>query len=263
MIPMMSEFREKMKNSKDLLAPLVSIYDPSVVENFKELGPDLLIVDMEHSVIDVKALQTILMAAGDIPVLARIRGLEQNEVKKVLDTGVSGIIVPGIRTVEEARKAVQFARLPPVGIRGAGPGRASGYGYHFIDYENDANNSILIIQIETQEAYNDLENILSVKGIDGYFIGPVDLSISLGLKHSWDDPDFSNAIERVVSEGKKRNLIGGMYTPLNRPDYERVKSHEFNFVMFGTDRQALAQTYGASLKEYRDIHLEEINSIGE
>lgn len=251
MIPMMSEFKDKVKNSKNLLGPLVSVYDPSVAETLIPLGPDLLIVDMEHSVIDVEALQSILMAAGNTPVMARIRGLERNEVKKVLDTGVSGIIIPGIRSVEEAEQAVQFSRLPPKGIRGAGPGRASGYGYHFQDYAKDANNSLLVIQIETKGAYEDLENILSVEGLDGYFIGPLDLSISLGLNFSWDDREFSNAIERVVREGKKRNLIGGIYTPLSSADYERVRKQEFNFIMFGTDRQALTQAYDKSMKEYR------------
>ncbi len=251
MIPMISEFREKVKNSKDLLGPLVSIYDPSVAENLLPLSPDLLVVDMEHSVIDVKSLQSILMAAGNTPVLARVRGLEKNEVKKVLDTGVAGIIVPGIRTVEEAEQAVQFSRLPPQGIRGAGPGRASGYGYQFQDYARTANEALLIIQIETRAAFGDLENILSVEGLDGYFIGPMDLSISLGMEYSWQNKAFSDAIDRIVKEGRKRGLIGGIYTPLSGQDYDRVRERRFNFIMFGSDRQAMTMAYDASLREYR------------
>lgn len=245
------EFREKMMKSRNLLAPLVSIYDPSVTENLLSLNPDLLVVDMEHSVIDIKSLQSILMASHGMPLLARIRGLEKNEIKKVLDTGVSGIIVPGINSVEEAEEAVKYSRLPPTGIRGAGPGRASGYGLAFQEYVKEANKSLLIIQIETKGAFENLEEILSVEGLDGFFIGPMDLSISLGLKHSWENNAFTEVIDRIVSEGRKRNLVGGIYSSLNGKDYARVKERGFNFVMFGSDRQAMAITYENSMRDYR------------
>ena len=253
MIPMIGEFREKVKSSRDLLGHLVSIYDQSVAETLLPLHPDLLVVDMEHSVIDVRSLQSIVMASGETPILARIRGLEKNEIKKVLDTGVAGIIIPGIRTVEEAEQAVMFSKLPPEGIRGAGPGRASGYGYQFQDYAGKANKSLVIIQIETRKAFSDLEEILSVKGLDGYFIGPMDLSISLGMEYSWNNPTFVEAIDKVVREGKKRNLISGIYTPLNGKDFKRVKERGFNFIMFGSDRQAMTITYENSLNGYRDL----------
>lgn len=250
---MTGNFKNKVENSKDLLAPLVSIYDPSVTESLLSTKPDLLIVDMEHSVIGIKELQGIMMAAAGTPVLARIKGLDRYEIKKVLDTGVSGIIVPGIRTVEEAEMAVSYSRLPPAGIRGAGPGRASRYGYEFEEYTRTANTSLTIIQIETEPAYRDLERILSVPGLDGYFIGPIDLSISLGISHSWDVPEFYEAIDRIVKEGKKRNLIGGIYTPLSGSGFSSVKKRGFNFIMFGTDRQALTQTYAESMKNYRGL----------
>lgn len=248
---MTGEFREKITKSRNLLGPLVSIYDPSVAETLISVNPDLLIVDMEHSVIDVKSLQNIVMAAGHLPVMARIKGLERIEIKKVLDTGVAGIIVPGIRTAKEAEEAVAYSRLPPKGIRGAGPGRASGYGSRFNDYKNEANDALVVIQIETKKAFEDLENVLSVEGLDGYFIGPMDLSISLGMDYSWDNREFVNSIDRVVAAGKKQKLLGGIYTPLSQSDFEHVKSRDLNFIMFGTDRQAMTMKYSEAVKEYR------------
>lgn len=250
---MIGQFREKLTGSRNLLGPLVSIYDPSVAETLTPLNPDLLIVDMEHSVIDVKSLQSIVMAAGKVPVLARIKGLERIEIKKVLDTGVSGIIIPGIRTAEEAEEAVMYSRIPPEGIRGAGPGRASGYGYDFDLYREKANEALVIIQVETKLAYESLEEVLSVKGLDGYFIGPMDLSISLGLEYSWSNSKFTDAIDRIVEEGRKRNLIGGIYSSLNVSDFSNVKGRGFNFIMFGTDRQAMTMLYSSALKEYREL----------
>ncbi len=248
---MIGEFRERLKKSTNLLGPLISIDDPSIVETIRNVGPDLLIVDMEHSVIDTKSLQTIMMAAGDTAIIARIRGLEKNEIKKVLDTGVSGIIVPGVMSPHDVELAVQYSKYPPKGIRGAGPGRATGYGYDFASYARTADDLLVIVQIETKSAFENLESMLSVEGLDGFFIGPMDLSISLGIDFSWGSEKFRDSIQRVVAEGQKKHLIGGIYTPLDRAVFENVKSLGLNFIMFGADREAITSRYKEALEQYR------------
>lgn len=247
-----SELLQKLKSSKSLLAPLISITDSSVSEMMTFLSPDFLIVDMEHSVIDVPALQNILMAAGSMDIVARIRGLEKNEIKKVLDTGVSGIIVPGIETAQEASDAVAYSKISPAGVRGVGPGRASKYGYGFLSYVKEANKQLVMIQIETKKAFEDLDNILSVPGLDGCFIGPVDLSVALGIDFSWDNKDFVAAVDRILAAARARGLVIGIYTPLANRHPTAILSRGFNYIMFGADREAIQLEYRSSLESIRN-----------
>ncbi len=246
-----SEFLQKLRSSKHLLAPLVSIADPSVSEMMTYLSPDFLIVDMEHSVIDVPRLQDILLSVGNMNVVARIRGMEKNEVKKVLDLGVSGIIVPGIETVQDVKDLISYSKIPPEGIRGVGPGRASQYGCGFSSYLREADRQLVIIQIETRKAFDNLHEILSVPGLDGCFIGPVDLSVALGLEFSFENPDFASAVDTILKEASVNGLLTGIYTPLSNRDPSRILSREFNFIMLGTDREAIQLEYGKSMKSIR------------
>lgn len=250
-MPEIADFGNIMRKSENLLGPLVSIEDSSVSEVLASVNPDFLIVDMEHSVIDVPTLQKINMAAKPLNVIARIRGPEKNEIKKVLDTGVAGIIVPGIETVEEAKNVVSYSKLAPMGVRGAGPGRVSNYGYGFADYVKKANDSLVIIQIETKKAYEDVEEILSIEGLDGFFIGPVDLSMALQLKFSWANEEFTKAVDHIIEASKGKNLIKGIYSPLANPDFSPILKRHFNFLMFGTDREAITLKYSETIKRIR------------
>ncbi|MCL6003119.1 MAG: aldolase/citrate lyase family protein [Thermoplasmatales archaeon] len=247
-----SDFLKKLKGSRSLLAPLISIRDSSVSEMISLIGPDFLIVDMEHSAIDIAELQNILIAAKPMDVVARIRGLEKNEIKKVLDTGVAGIIIPGIETPEETMDAVSYSRIPPDGIRGIGPGRGSKYGYGFAAYVKEANKQAVIVQIETKKAFENLKDILSVPGLDGCFVGPVDLTAALGIEFSWSSKIFVSAIDKILSESRARDLVIGIYTPLANRTPEPIISRGFNFIMYGTDREAVQLEYRNSLETFRN-----------
>ncbi len=246
------EFLAYLRKSRSLLAPLISITDPSVSELISFLEPDFLIVDMEHSVIDVPALQNVIMAAKPMKVMARIRGLEKNEIKKVLDTGVAGIIIPGIERVEKVEEAMSYSRIAPSGTRGVGPGRASKYGYQFREYIKQSGNQAIIIQIETRKAFESLDDILSVSGLEGCFIGPVDLTTALDLEFSWKSREFLEVVDRILSAAAKRNLVTGIYSPLGNPDPSPILSRGFNFIMFGTDREAIQLKYLESLRTFRE-----------
>jgi|YelNatPaOPRAMG01_1025707.scaffolds.fasta_scaffold02603_19 2-dehydro-3-deoxyglucarate aldolase len=246
-------FRDFLRRSSGLLAPLISITDPSVAEMISYLSPPFVIVDMEHSVIDVSGLQQILIASKPIPLIARIRGLEKNEIKKVLDTGVSGIIIPGIENSDEVKEAVSFSKVPPIGIRGVGPGRASRYGYGFKEYAKEANESLVIVQIETKSAFKSIEEIVAVPGIDGCFIGPVDLSTSLQIELSWENKEFVSAIDRILEFTKKKDLITGIYSPLSNRNPSPIIERKFNFIMFGTDREAIQLKYLESMELIRNL----------
>ncbi len=246
-----SDFFMKLRSSRSLLAPVISIRDSSVSEMISLIGPDFLIVDMEHSTIDVAELQNVLMAAKPMEVVARIRGLEKNEIKKVLDTGVAGIIVPGIETARETVEAIEYSRIPPEGVRGVGPGRASKYGYGFGEYVKEANKQVVIVQIETKKAFENLDEILSVPDLDGCFIGPVDLTSALGIEFSWNNKVFVSAIDRILSASRSRDLVVGIYTPLANRTPEPIISRGFNFIMFGTDKESIQLEYRSSLESFR------------
>lgn len=237
----LENFRKRMKESRNLWGPLMTSRDPSFTETIIQARPDMVIADMEHSLIGVEHLQEICMAAGSTPVVARMRGLEKNEIKRVLDTGASGIIVPGIETAQEAMDVVAFSRFAPQGKRGAGPGRASGYGYRFGDYIKGK--PVIMVQIETRGAYEDVENIAKVSGLDGLFIGPFDLSIALQTEYSWDNKFFLSAIQRIKKSARDHGLIIGMYSPLGHDLLKRTAEEGFNFLMLGMDREAMTLTY--------------------
>jgi 2-keto-3-deoxy-L-rhamnonate aldolase RhmA len=237
------EFGNFMRKSENLIAPLISIEDPSVSELLSHLNPDFLVVDMEHSAIDISTLQKIEMASKPLKIIARIRGAEKNEIKKVLDTGVAGIIVPGIESVKDVKNVISYSKLAPEGVRGAGPGRASNYGHNFAEYVKTANEALIIIQIETKKAYENINAILSVPDLDGFFIGPVDLSIALPLKFSWDNEKFTATVDHILEAAKDKKLIKGIYSPLSKLDFNSIIKRHFNFLILGTDREAIAIKY--------------------
>ncbi len=245
----LESLRNSLKISTNLWGPLMTSRDPSFTETILNASPDLIIADMEHSLIGVEHLQDICVAAGNTPVFARMRGLEKNEIKRVLDTGVSGIIVPGIETSQDAEAVIAYSRFAPEGKRGAGPGRASGYGFRFSDYLKGR--PIVLVQIETKSAFEQVELIASVNGLDGLFIGPFDLSIALQIEYSWENTPFVEAIKRIKKAAVNHNLITGMYSPLTPDLMKRTASEHFSFLMLGMDREAMTSAYanaGKTLK---------------
>lgn len=242
-------FRKKLAGSRNLAGPLITIADPSVAETLNLTDPDMLIVDMEHSSIDTNQLPLICMAAGKTPVLARIRGLQKDEIKKVLDSGVYGIIVPGIESPEDAKNAVSFSRFAPAGSRGAGPGRASGYGNSIMEYIKGK--PLVFVQIETRKAFESVEKIAETEGLDGLFIGPFDLSIALQIKFSWDEPDFRNAVERITRAAAKASLLTGIFSPLKEENLKNTSVHGFNFLMLGMEREAIVSGYSRAISLLR------------
>ena len=243
-------FRKKISSSRNLAGPLLTIADPGVAETLLYTEPDMIIVDMEHSGITVETLNVICMASGNVPVMARIRGLEKNEIKRVLDTGVYGIIIPGINNAEDAHLSVQFSRFAPEGIRGAGPGRASGYGNGIMEYTNGK--PLVFVQIETSGAYGQVEKIAQTKGLDGLFIGPFDLSIALGIEFSWENREFLDAVKKIRETAERNNLMTGIYSPLADQPLRNTAREGFNFLMLGMDREAMVTGYRDAIKRLKN-----------
>ena len=244
-----------MKINKTAIGSWITIGHSSIAEVMADAGFDWLCIDLEHSVIDFGKMQELLIAIQSKGLKAYVRIGENNTriIKRVLDAGPDGIIVPNIKSTLEARKAVDSFKYPPLGNRGVGLARAQGYGFDFENYrDHKTKDLILIAQIEHINAINELDDIIKLDGIDGTFIGPYDLSGSLGKIGKLDDPKVLNALKSYLSIAKQYNkLIGFHVVPI---DYELVlekRNEGYNFIAFGFDAYFLGNAIRNQLKKIK------------
>ena len=205
-------------------------------------GWDSLTIDLQHGVIDYAALVPMLQAISTtttVPIV-RVPWLEPGILMKVLDAGAYGVICPMINTREEAQRLVHFTHYAPQGTRSFGPIRASLYGG--ADYPEHANTTIVTFaMIETAQALDNLDSILSVEGLDAIYIGPSDLSLSLGCKPVFDDvePKAQQAIEHIVARAKAHGVVAGIHN--GRADVATARvALGYRFVTLGSDARLLA-----------------------
>lgn len=205
---------------------------------------DWLLVDMEHTPVDLSTASMILATIADVSggsctPLARVAGGTIDKIKGALDAGAQGVIVPMVNTAEQAAEVVRFSRYPPLGERGGGgltPHLGFGLTSH-AEYIPQANAEILVaVQIETAEAVENIETIAAVPGLDMIFIGPFDLHISLNLAPAfWSDaPQFQNAVARVKAACQRTHRPLGIIVP--HAEAAKARAAEgFQFIGVGTD----------------------------
>jgi 2-keto-3-deoxy-L-rhamnonate aldolase RhmA len=226
-----------MKNAS--FGSWITLNNPSIAEIMADAGFDWLCVDMEHSVTDYTEAQQLILAIQSKGLKAFVRVGENNTriIKRVLDAGADGIIVPSVNSAAEARKAVEAVKYPPHGKRGVGLARAQSYGFGFEQYLDGASKEIkLIVQIEHIDAIRELDVILQTEGVDGTFIGPYDLSGSLGKPGQWDEPDVKEALVIYEETVKKYDNWVGFH--VIQPDYNLVNekvAKGYNFIAFSLD----------------------------
>ena len=231
-------FRQRLDSGKLCLGPSITLSDPIVTE---ALAPsvDFFWIDLEHNPTSLESVTGHLIAAraGGAPALVRVPCSDVAWIKRVLDVGAEGIIVPQVRSVDEVRSIVSACRYPPLGKRGFGPRRAMNYGRENLPtYLADANRRVFVaIQIETAEAYAALDAILDVSGFDSIVIGPNDLSGALGLMGQLDHPKIVEAVGSIAS----RTRAAGRYVGIGMaPDVEhafRAARQGVQWVQFGGD----------------------------
>jgi 2-keto-3-deoxy-L-rhamnonate aldolase RhmA len=213
MFTAMQRFRQKLDAGRFCLGAGVSLTDPAVSEALAD-SVDFLWIDLEHSPIGVESLQAHLIAAkaGGVAALVRVPSSDVGWIKRVLDIGAPGIIIPQVRSTEEVRAVVAACRYPTVGQRGYGPRRPSNYGRDGgIEYQKRANEQLFVcVQIETAEALRDIDAIATLPGLDSVVIGPNDLSGALGLPGQVHDARVTEAIRGVVSKARKAGKYVGM-----------------------------------------------------
>ncbi len=237
-----NRLRTLWKADQPVLNGWLAIGNSFSAETMAHQGWDSLTIDMQHGVIDYAAMVTMLQAVSTthtVPVV-RVPWLEPGIVMKSLDAGAYGIICPMVNTREDAQKLVAWTHYAPQGARSFGPVRAALYGG--ADYAAKANETVVAFaMIETAQALDNLDAILSVEGLDAIYIGPSDLSLALGCKPVFDDvdPPVAQAIDHIVARAKHHGVVAGVHN--GRADVARARvAKGFRFVTLGSDARLLA-----------------------
>jgi len=231
--------KQKLQNRELTIGSWITLGHPSIAEIMAKAGYDWLTVDMEHSAITMHQAQQLIQVielCGCVP-LVRVEDNDPNQIKRVMDAGAHGVIVPMVNTREDAEQAVASVKYPPDGFRGVGLARAQGYGSSFEEYKqwND-DESVVIVQIEHIKAVGNLEEILAVDGVDGFIIGPYDLSGSLGVPGEFDHPDVVAALEKVKDISTRFNALSGFHViPPTVEDLQEKVAEGYLFVAHSLD----------------------------
>lgn len=219
-----NKFKAALKNMQHQRGLWCTIPDSGVAEMLAGCGFDWLLFDTEHSAMDALTVLPMLQAAAPYPVSTVVRPTSLNvaEIKKLLDLGAQNILVPYVQNAQEAALAVSSVTYPPAGIRGvSGSTRANKYGSVSNYHKNARDEICLIVQVETQEALNEIEAIASVPGIDGIFIGPADLAASMGYPGEPNHPEINKAVLDATKRIRAAGIAPGILT-LNQPFVSQV-----------------------------------------
>jgi 2-dehydro-3-deoxyglucarate aldolase/4-hydroxy-2-oxoheptanedioate aldolase len=249
---MLTDFKDRLKRRETFIGAFVCLPSPESAEIFAELGYDWLIIDTEHGPFDSLTAQRMLQAVGKrCPCVVRVPSNEDVWIKKALDIGSAGVLVPLVNSAEIAARVARACRYAPAGVRGMGGARAHRYGIGFQDYVANADQRILtIIQAEHVEAVANIAAIVDVPGIDAVFVGPYDLSASMGRPGQVKDPEVQAAIRAVRDVVLAAGLALGIYCsdPGSAND---LVAQGYTLIGMGTDLNYLAKSAGAALEAVR------------
>ena len=248
---MHNRLKEQLRRGEVTVGFEISLTSLDVVELTSQLNFDWLWFDTEHAPLDICAVQPLLQAirGDEVTPIVRVAANDPVEIKKALDIGSHGLVVPLVNDARDAAAAVEATRYPPQGIRGMGPRRAANYGLD-PDYIAVANKELLVmVMIETREAIRNFDEILAVDGVDSYFIGPYDLSCSLGHLGEPNHPAVEATIDDLIQRGKKAGVPGGIVTENPELAQKRI-DQGFQLLCLGTDLQLLHQGANTWLRSF-------------
>lgn len=242
--------KERLKRGERLIGSLVTLSSPDVAEIMASVGFDYLWIEAEHSPLGFVEVQSLIQSVGGrCPCLVRIPDKEEVWVKKALDTGCSGIIVPQIRSAREAEQVVAWSLYPPAGRRSVGLSRAHGYGMAFREYVESANDElVIVVQAEHEDAVENIDSIARTDGVDAVLVGPFDLSGSLGVLGETEHPRVVQAIERIRLQCQAAGMPLGIFAS----DAARARLYleqGFTIVALGMDASFLWQSAQRALKD--------------
>jgi len=231
--------REALKAGQVLVGGWIQIPHPAVAELLASSGLDWVAVDVEHGAISLPEsaqLFRAISACGSVP-LVRLPGNEYPVTKRYLDAGAMGAIAPFINTREDAEQLVRCVKYPPLGARGAGYCVANRFGFEFADYFARANDEILTcVQIEHITAIENLDEILAVPEVDAAFIGPYDLTASMGITGEFDHPQYKRALERFLHCCQEQRVAAGTHVVQPNPQEVVARAEEgYRLIAYSLD----------------------------
>lgn len=237
------QLKAKLANNELTIGSWITLGHPAIAEIMAAAEFDWLVLDMEHSVMELGEAQSIIQVLDkqQCPAIVRLTSNHPDQIKRVMDAGATGVMVPMVKSAADARAAVQGVYYPPRGCRGVGLARAQGYGASFPEYQQWLeDNAIVVVMIEHVDAVHAIDTILAVPGVDAYIIGPYDLSGSMGRPGDLNHPDVQDAIGQVLAAGQRAKKPGGIHVIEPDPDalQQRIQSG-FNFLGYALDIRIL------------------------
>ena len=238
------------------LGSWITIGHPAVAEIMAAAGFDWLTVDLEHSAISIERAEEIIriIELCGVKPFVRLSSHNPDQIKRVMDSGAHGIIVPMVKTAEEVTQAVAAVHYPPLGNRSVGLARAQRYGNAFeAYYEWQKSNVMVIVQIEHIDAVDNIEAIFSIQGISGYIVGPYDLSASMGIPGDFANEKMSAALDRIKIAAKDYQVSSGIH--IVEPDLGELKrriSEGYKFIAYGVDMRMLDITCRLATDKMKD-----------
>jgi 2-dehydro-3-deoxyglucarate aldolase len=248
--------KQKLKNNQLTLGSWIMMGNAMSIEVMALAGFDWLVIDIEHTSIDLETVQLLVttIQANGMKALVRVSKNEEVVIKRVLDIGADGIVVPMVCSKEDALQAVEYAKYPPVGKRGVGLYRATKYGTTFEEYKKWVDEELVIIaQIEHIDAVKNIDDILSVEGIDGTIIGPYDLSGSMGHPGEFERDDVKVAVETVLQRCKQAKIPSGFHVVDTNPVKLQEKiAQGCTFLAYGIDYFFMRDAAMSGMKKIKE-----------
>lgn len=236
--------RKKLAANEAVYGMWVTLESASITEISVACGLDWVVIDAEHGHLDWRDIVEHIRATvrSNTVILVRISNIDEGIIKRVLDIGADGIVVPHIETADELKKALYYATYPPKGIRGIGAERATGWGQSFKEHVDDANEHLMLIPIiESVKGGKNIDEILAIDGTDIFFFGPADYSASAGYAGQWEGPGVAEEIDaiknKIIAAGKSCGIMSK-----NKDDLSARHNQGFRMLALGADAGLLLKT---------------------
>lgn len=251
----MKNLKQRLQNGEAVNGCWLNLGSPLTAEIVGQSGFDWVLIDLEHGAGSEKDVLAQLQALASTPTAAfvRVESGDAARISRVLDMGAAGVMCPKVNNAAEAKKVINGIHYPPFGNRGvAKMVRATAFGLNFDQYYKESKENILgIIQIETVEALNHLDDIAALEGVDVLFIGPADLSMELGIFGQFDNPIFLDAVKNIVQAAQNAGKATGILF-FNPGDYKKYHDMGIRFIACGADATFVADGARAMAKKLKE-----------
>ena len=235
-------FKQKLRSGEIAYGLTLTLGTPQIAELVAHLGFDWIWIETEHTTMSLEAVQAQLQAISGTGTQAvvRVDCNDQTTIKRILDTGPDGILIPSVNSREEAEKAIRYIKYPPLGERGIGLARAQGYGLNLGDYVGAANDEVAVLfMIEHIMAVGDIDNILQVEGLDAVMVGSLDLAGSMNLHNDLSNPLIEEQVQKVLTACQRAGVPCGAF--VGDPSQAKARIEQgFSVLTLGADVLLLA-----------------------